>query len=344
MPTRLYPFYIGSYTTQKSQGIYKYVLLPDGNMENLGLMAKAENPSFLAISKNRKYLLAVNEKAKGYVNSFRIGENQLSLINNSSSGGADPCFVAINKQDYVLVANYTGGNVGLLKIDEQGKLSKLLDIEQHNGSYISERQNEAHAHSAWFVPNNKDIISLDLGTNKVCFSLIDYNNDKLIPHSQANLKMKPGAGPRHLAFHPDNNCLYVLNEINATVTVLSKNIKGDYIIGKSYSTLPSDHQGTNLCAEIQISNDGKFLYASNRGHDSIAVFSISEDYSLSCINYQGMNVNEPRSFALSPDNNFLLVANQNSDTIVSFKRDHNTGLLDYLNKIEAFTPVHILFA
>ena len=342
-----YSFFVGTYTNDKSQGIYKYLLLKNGEVKQIGLVATSDSPSFLTMSTNKKYLIAINEinnDGVGTVESYLITEDSLEFINRSSSGGAHPCFVAINDSGYVLTANYTGGNVGLLKLSSNGSLSELLDIQQHTGSGGTERQKAPHAHSVWFEPNSNNIISIDLGTNELLFSSLDAISQKLIPANPYKIKMTDGAGPRHLAFHPQGKYIYVANELDCTVTLLEKSNSAGYKEIISVSTLPIGYTEPNTCADIHISSDGKFLYASNRGHNSIAIFEVdTTNGTLNLISNESTHGNGPRNFSLSPDENYLLVANQHTKNIVSFKRDKVTGLLNYISETEAPTPVCILF-
>jgi len=233
-----FQFYVGTSLRNEKDGIYKYLLKKDGRLEKIGLAAKSNNPSFLALSADRKYLVAVNEisneDGEGTVESYLITEDSLAFISRSSSGGAHPCFVSVNDEGYVLTANYTGGNLGLLKLDNFGKLSDLLDIQQHSGSGYTDRQKSAHAHSARFDPINNLVIAADLGTNEIWFSHIDTNRQKLIPSYPLKIPMSPGAGPRHMAFHPNGNWLYVVNELDCTVTLLRKDEKGNYQKASSF--------------------------------------------------------------------------------------------------------------
>jgi 6-phosphogluconolactonase len=335
-------FYVGTYTNKNSEGIYKYSLLDNGNIELIGLVAKSENPSFITKSADHKYLIAVNENNEGTVESFKINDDNLQFINKSSSGGVHPCFVTTNGEEYILVANYSSGNIGLLKVMSNGKLSPLLDVQQHYGEGTNERQKSPHAHSAWINPADGEIISVDLGTNELIFSSIDSKLNKFTPLTQDKLKMDSGAGPRHLAFHPDGQWIYVVNELNSTVSLIKKDESG-FTLKSSFTTLPKNYTEESTCADIHISSDGRFLYASNRGHNSIAIFSIESDGELLMLGQELTRGNGPRNFALSPDNNFLLVANQYSENIVAFKRDTETGRLEYISETKAHVPVCILF-
>lgn len=339
-------FYVGTYTDGDSRGIYKYELSEDGKMKNIGLMAESTNPSFLVKSFDGKYLVAVNEisdeNSKGTVESYSILEDTLVLISRKSSGGAHPCHISINEENDILVSNYTGGNVELLKLDEQGELINL-DLVQHTGKGTTTRQEAPHAHSSWFAPNGH-IISADLGTNELWFSKIDDESQKLIPLELQHLAMEEGSGPRHLCFHPNSKWIYVINELNGTITQVEISAEGTYQTLSSSSTLSADFTGENYSADIHISSDGRFVYASNRGPNEIAIFQVdSTNGKLSLTTHEDTRGNWPRNFAFSPDEKFILVAHQYSNNITCFKRDQNTGLLNFFSEIEAPSPVCILF-
>ena len=343
---KTYSFFLGTYTDSTSQGIYKYLLQGDGKLKQIGLVAFSDNPSFLAISPDREFLLAVNEiniDGVGTVESFLITEDSLEFISKSSSGGAHPCFVAVNNAGFVATANYTGGNVGLLKLNKNGELSNVLDLQQHFGSGTTERQKVPHAHSVWFEPNSDIVISIDLGTNELLFSHLDETSQKLLPSDDYKISMKPGAGPRHLAFHPNGEWIYIANELNSTVTLIKKSDNNKYIKSISVSSLPYGYAGPNTCADIRTSSDGKFVYASNRGHNSIAIFEVHSDGTLRLIGNESTRGDGPRNFSLSPNEEYVLVANQRTRNIVSFKRDKKTGLLNFASEIKAPTPVCIVF-
>ena len=339
-------FYVGTYTQKKSKGIYTYSISKDGKLKNIGLAATIINPSFLAKSEDNKNLFAiseVNENETGYVFSYEIKNDSLQMVNKQESGGAHPCFIAVNKDNYIITANYTGGNIGLLKATKTGEVAPISFVQQHIGKGSTERQTAPHAHSTWFHPIKNEIISIDLGTNELWFSTIDKTKNELVYTTQKKLKMLDGAGPRHLTFHPNNKWMYVLNELNNTVSLV-KEKNNAYFITASITTLPKGFSTDSKAADIHISKDGKFLYTSNRGADSIAIFKVnSENGSLTSIGYTPVLGANPRNFSLSPDEEFLLVANQDTNNIISFKRNPSSGALTFVDEIFAPTPVCILF-
>lgn len=339
-------FYIGTYTNKEGKGIYKYELTELGKLKIIGLVATTENPSFLAKSEDNKTLFAVNEtnyNGTGSVASYLIDKDTLNFISKSKTGGAHPCFIATNNENYILTANYSGGNVGLLKFDKTGKLSELLNVQQYFGKGTTSRQEAPHAHSAWFHPIKREVISVDLGTNQLWFSTIDTEKNVLVLTEQKTLQMAEGAGPRHLTFHPNNKWIYVLNELNNTVSLVKEN-EDKYYIDSSISTLPEDFTSFSKAADIHVSKDGKFLYASNRGHESIVIYKVNlENGTLKTVGFESVLGQNPRNFSLSPNDKFLLVANQDTDNIISFKRDATTGNLTFVSEISAPTPVCILF-
>jgi 6-phosphogluconolactonase len=345
-------FYVGTYTNVKpveqggSEGIYHYIINEKGELAKIGLAAKSESPSFLAKTSDNKYVVAVNEintnEGNGTVESYKIDGNLLKKLSSSSSGGAHPCHISINGNGHVIVSNYSGGNVGLMNISKNGILSDLLDVQQHIGKGSHERQEAPHAHSSWFRPDEEGIISVDLGSNDLWFSKIESN--KFIPQKVSKLAMNANAGPRHIDFHPNGKFLYVLNELENKVGLILKQKDGGYKLGGTYSMLPDGFTDYSKGADIHISKDGRFLYASNRGHNSIAIFEINKnDGSLLLIGTESTKGDSPRNFQLALDDNYLVVANQNSDNIVSFKRDAKTGKLTFISQVDAPTPVCLLF-
>lgn len=341
-----YPFYLGTYTDGESEGIYKLNIDTAGQIHFINLIAKTTNPSYLAKSFDGKYLLAVNEidsSGTGTVESYLIESDSLIYLDKSQTGGAHPCHIVVDKKGKILISNYTGGNVGLVELKKTGKLSELRFVQKHIGRSITDRQQGPHAHSAWFIPNSDQIVSVDLGTDQLTFSRLDTMlRTTMVDHF--HLKLKPGSGPRHLAFHPVSNNLYVINEISSTVSLIVSDSLTNYKILKTVSTLPIDYEGENSCADIHVSDDGLFLYASNRGHNSITIFEIDQNTGeLNNPKFQDVKGDWPRNFNLTPDNRFLIVANQFSNNLVAFKRDSIDGSLIFASQIKVPAPVCIVF-
>ena len=336
-----YPFYLGTYTNEASEGIYKGKLHADGTFDTLKLAAVSQNPSFLSFAHDKRVLLAVNEvdaNGLGAMESFIIDNESLRRVDSAISGGAHPCHLNVNTKGEVLMANYTGGNIGLLKVNENGQLSELLDAVQHIGLQ-SENDKKAHAHSVWFTGNEQEALALDLGLDQVY--VYNIKDQKIVVMD--SLAMVVGSGPRHLVYHPKYAMAYVVNELNSTVTVLGK-LEGHWEILNTVSTLPADFNGKSYCADIRISADGRFLYASNRGHNSLVIYQIGEQgKALEPIAYEPVKGKWPRNFALTADGAFLVVANQHTNNLVAFKRDANTGLLQFTDELKGESPVCILF-
>ena len=340
-------FYVGTYTNGDSEGIYKYKLSSSGKLDSIGLFAKSDNPSFLTLSADKKYLIACNEvdsfNGNGSVESFRVTDDSLEFLSRSSSGGAHPCFVNIDDGGNVLVANYTGGNISLLKLGEDGVLTEPLDLQQHVSNIKSKGQDRAHAHSAWFLPNTNNVVSVDLGSNELWFSEIDEEKSKLISSKQQKLMMEEGAGPRHLAIHT-KGWLYVANELNSTISLVVRNSKDIYELKSSVSTVPKEFQGKSFCGDIHLTPDSRFLYISNRGHNSITAFKVDgNNGSLTLVSYYDVKGSWPRNFTITDDGKYLLVANQKTNNIVSFAINKENGELNFVDEISAPTPVCLVF-
>lgn len=343
-------FYVGTYT---SDGIFRYGIdSTSGKLQDDGLAGKSDNPSFLALTSDKRFLLAVQEtheemnQGMGKVESFTIQENgSLKMINQVLSGGADPCFISVNKEGLVLVANYSGGNVALFNLNENGNISEATDVVNHSGKGPNvARQEKPHVHSAYFEPGGNRIFVADLGIDQVKVYTADVSSGKLIPYKVPEINLKPGSGPRHMSFSNNGEFLYVLNELSCTVTVVKLLKDGNFQILETVSTLPIDYSGENTCAEIQLSPEGTFLYVSNRGLNSIAIFSVDkQNGSIKFIGQEPTRGETPRNFTIIPGGKYLLVANQNSDNIVSFHRDKVSGLLEFVDEIQAPKPVCLVF-
>lgn len=343
-------FYVGTYTPERvkdseSEGIYTYALNTDGSIDSIGLAVKTNSPSFITKSTNNKYIIGTNSINNGSITSFRIDGGVLHKISQSKTGD-NPCYVTSNKNSYVLTANYRSGNYNLHHLNKEGILSAALDTHKSTFTIPSThpRQDAPHAHSCYFEPNSKNIITIDLGTNKLIFEHLDENTQTIEPNTFSELQMPKHCGPRILTFHPTQPWLYVVNELDATVTFIKKNREeNSYEIVETVETLkPEDKQG-NSAAHIQISKDGNYVYMSNRGHDSIGVLKVLPSGKLELIQTISTHGKHPRHFTLSPNNDFLLVANRDDNSICSFSRDTETGNLKYITKTNAPKPVCLVF-
>jgi 6-phosphogluconolactonase len=349
--------YVGTYTTGKSEGIYLYRFdLSSGRLKHVATTSHVVNPSFLTLAPSRRYLYAVNEvqefagKKSGAVSAFAVDQKTgaLRLLNQQPSLGADPCYVNVDANGgFVLVANYTGGNVAVFPVERDGSLGEATDMKQYRGSSANhERQEGPHAHFIALDPTNRFAYSCDLGTDKIMIYRFDARNGKLLPNEQPWMQVKPGTGPRHLAFHPSDKYVFVLNELHSTVTAFTRDPeKGSLKELQTLTTLPQDFTGTNTGADIHVSPDGRFLYGSNRGHDSIAIFTIDpRNRTLNTVGNESTRGMTPRNFAIDPSGAFLLVANQKSDNIVVFRIDQRTGRLTSTGHIvEVPSPVCLKF-
>ena len=354
---KTHTIYIGTYTSGESEGIYKCSFyINTGKLSGLKLVAKRTNPSFLAISPDKKTLFCVNETMSyndepgGSVSAFRISHENDSLlfINEQPSMGGAPChLITDNSGKLVLTANYMGGNVSVYPLGADGSLAEFSSIIQHKGSGKNlDRQEAAHAHSVILGPADKYAYVSDLGIDKIMIYNLDKKQGLLTPASTPWVKLEPGAGPRHFTFHPDGEYAYGINELNSTITCFSYNDNnGSLNEIQTVSTLPNDFNGMNSCADIHISPSGDFLYGSNRGHNSIVCYSIDKSSGKLTLNSFELTRGEtPRNFSLDPSGNYLLVANQNTNNIVSFKTDSKSGKLNFANHIlDVPSPVCIQF-
>ncbi len=343
--------YVGTYTTKGSEGIYIYQLDPaSGALKPLGKATGIDNPSFLAIHPNQHYLYAINEvhQPEGAVSAFAIdaGTGSLTPLNTQPSHGTSPCHVCIDQTGQVaIVANYSSGSVAAYPIQADGTLGEARDVIQHQGSSVHpQRQAGPHAHSATIAPDNRYAFVADLGLDKMMIYQLDPASGKLQPNQTMPwAKTKAGAGPRHFTFHPNGTHAYVINELNSTMTVFEYNADwGTLTTQQIVSTLPVDFQGQNTCADLHILGSGKFLYGSNRGHDSIVIYAIHEDGTLTYIDHEPTQGRNPRNFAIDPSGTYLFAANQDTDTIVTFRIDEQSGKLTPTGHVtEVPTPVCI---
>jgi 6-phosphogluconolactonase len=341
--------YVGTYKQEdpsspnfERRGIYTYILDPDtGHLTNHSEINDIDNPSFLAIDSQQHYLYAVDEnfdETECRVQAYQIDpeSGSLSYINRQLSHGFYPCYVSVDQTDqFAIVANYGSGSVTLLPIGEGGQLLPACDSRQHTGSGINpDRQEGPHAHCTVMDPTNTYLFAADLGIDKIMSYRLDFERKQLITNNTPYLEMPPGSGPRHLRFHQNGRFAYIINELNSSITALNYDEReGAFEIIETVSTLPQDYQGESYCAELCIAPEGNFLYGSNRGHDSLAIFAIDEmNGRLSLVAHQSTYGLNPRNFAIDPNGTFLLVANQDSDNIVTFRINHKTGVLDFIGE------------
>ena len=348
------PVYFGTYTggNNASKGIYRSILdLGTGKLSDPALVAEARNPSFLEIHPNGKFLYAVSESGgTGSVSAYSIDKNtgDLNLLNQQPSSGAGPCHVSIDHEGKnVLVANYGSGSASVIPIKSNGTLGKPTGFVQHTGSSVNpRRQKGPHAHSINVSPDNRFAFVADLGIDKIMIYRLDIEKGTIEKNSPPFAKLKPGAGPRHFAFHPSGKYAYVINELDYTVTAFAyKPSSGALTEIQTITTLPHGFDGSNSCAEVRVHPSGKFLYGSNRGHDSIVVYKIDPAKgTLTFVEHETADIKTPRNFNIDPTGKFCLVANQGSNSVVVFRINQKTGALKPTkHKITIGRPVCVRF-
>ena len=352
-----YLVYVGTYTRNLSKGIYAYRFhASTGKVDEIGLAAEMVNPSFLTVHPNHRYLYAVSEfggnkgQRTGSVSAFSIDAKtaKLTLLNTVSSKGGGPCYVTVDDTGkYVLIANYNTGSVAAFAIQPNGGLGEATAFIQHTGSGTNpKRQRGPHAHCIVMSPDNRFAVAADLGLDKLLIYRFDPSDGSLKPNDPAFGKVHAGAGPRHFTFHPNGKFAYVINEMGSSVTAFTWDKNGGVLHEiQDISTLPKDFHGQNDDAEIQVHPSGKFLYGSNRGNDSIAVFDVNtKTGKLTPVEYPSTKGKTPRNFRVDPSGRYLLAANQDSDNIVVFRIDQKTGKLTPTGQeLQVGAPVCIEF-
>lgn len=335
-PDQFY-LYVGAYSQGEDEGIYIYKFdATEGDLKYISTAKGVANPSYLAIHPKKNLLIAVSEmgdyegEKSGSVSSFEINPENGSLrqLSQVSSGGGAPCFVSINKSgSLAFVANYSGGNVAVFPITNHGNLMLYSNLKQHLGSGPKESQQGPRAHAMVLDPKEDYVLAVDLGIDKVISYAIDKKNGVL--NAQSELMLTKGAGPRHLTFHPNKKLAFIISELNSTITSCTYDAKSGKLTSvMTVNALPDSFDGESYCADIHVSPDGRFLYGSNRGHDSIVIFKIDQKTGeLTYVDHHSVNGKWPRNFMIDPTGKFLLAANQHSNTIVVFKIDDETGKL-----------------
>ncbi|MFP9114529.1 lactonase family protein [Flavobacterium sp. RHBU_3] len=344
-----YNLVVGTYTNAcQSKGIYVY----DFNVNTLDFKLKSNtegviNPSYLTVTKDKKNIYSVNEDgAKSTVSAFKYTPTtgKLDFINKKDSGGADPCYI-INDDKNVIVANYSGGTIGVFERKADGSLNDAKQVIKHSGTGPDKsRQEGPHVHMVYFSPDNKYVFANDLGTDKLYMYSYNPNGGAKTLVFKDAFTLKAGSGPRHLVFNPNGTFVHVLQELDGTLTTL------DYTNDKltnvqEVNVTPNLLNGKHGAADIHFSNDGKFLYATNRGDaNTIAVYRVHANGLLSLVQQISTQGSGPRNFIIGPNDAFVLVANQNTNNIAIFKRDKTTGFLSYTGKkIELCQPVCLVF-
>ncbi len=352
-----YYLYVGTYASGRSEGINICRFdATSGDLTLLDVVVGVANPSFLAIDFTYRFLYAVTEvsrfdgQAGGAVSAFSIDAKTggLTFLNQTFSHGASPCYVSVDRQGkWVLAANYSSGNCCVLPVQEDGRLGDATDIVQHSGSGADpRRQSGPHAHSILFDAANRFVFAPDLGIDKIMIYRFDATAGKLLPNDPPFAQVKPGAGPRHFDFHPSGKYAFSIHELDSTMASYAYDeAKGSLQEIQIVTTLPEGFTGDNTCADVHVSPNGKFLYGSNRGHDSIVIYAIDEnDGKLTYVGHESTRGSTPRNFNIDPTGNFLLAANQNSNSIVVFHIDAQTGKLEFTgNSIEVSRPVCLKF-
>ncbi|MGY2132436.1 lactonase family protein [Hymenobacter sp. HD11105] len=347
-----YLVYVGTYAKPEQDSIFLYKLnVSTGALIRLGATKAGANPSYLTLDSRHEHLYAVNEttdfqgKASGAVSAFAIDQRNggLAFLNQQSALGSAPCYISLDKTErYALVASYLGGNVGMLPIEPNGELAPVADTKQHTGSSVHKNQNAPHAHCIVADPANRFVFAVDLGTDKVYGYRLNTKEDALEPSAAPAFTAAPGAGPRHLTFHPGGQLAFLINELNSTITSLRYDEgAGTFQEIQTLPTLPADFGGQNSCADIHVSPNGRFLYGSNRGHDSLVVYSIGTSTGrLSLVEHVPTQGKKPRNFTLDPSGKIALVANQETNNIVTFRVNSDTGQLTPTgNTVQVPAPV-----
>lgn len=344
---------VGTYDSPKSEGIYVYRFnSADGSAKEVSHI-KTSNPSFLTISPNQKYVYAVNENADstgrgGGVSSFSFNKKTgiLTQLNRQSSEGNHPCYISADKTGkWVIAGNYSSGNFAVLPVLKNGALGKAKKVIQHSGSGPdSSRQRSPHVHAVYLKDGNSELFVPDLGIDKIMTYRFDNKTGNITPTKTKFVEVAGGTGPRHIDFHPNGKYAYLMQELNSSVAVY-KNMGGGQLVEiQNLFSLPLTYKGPMSGADIHVSPDGRFLYCSNRdASHTIAIFSIDQATGMiTLVDHQSVLGEKPRNFNFDPTGKFLLVGNQNSDEIVIFKRDIQTGLLtDTGNRISVGKPVCI---
>jgi 6-phosphogluconolactonase len=358
IPAAQYWLYVGTYNGKNSKGIYVSRFdSAAGRLGEVRLAAEARDPSFLAVHPGGGFLYAVNEvgefqgQAGGGVSAFAVNRStgDLRALNQQSTRGVAPCHLSVDPSGHaVLVANYMGGSIASFPIGADGSLSPAITFVQHRGKGPNpQRQEGPHAHAIYLDEGNRHAVVADLGLDQLLVYRFDSKTGALQPNTPASFALKPGAGPRHLAFAPGGRRAYCISEMHSTLTALSYDpSRGEFRELQTVSTLPEAYKGDSSTAEVAVHPSGRFVYGSNRGHDSIAVFSVERGSGrLTLVQHQLIGGRTPRGFAIDPTGRWLLAGNQGSDQITVFQIDSRTGTLTPSGApVSVGSPVSLVFA
>jgi 6-phosphogluconolactonase len=327
--------YVGTYTKENSEGIYTFTLHTEAQkVSNVTLAAKLDNPTYVTISKSNQYLYSVvKEGEAGGVAAYSINSHtgELEEQNRQVVVGASPCHISVDSGNHTVVtANYHKGTIESFEVDEEnGTVNPTSSIMAHEGSGPNkERQEKPHAHYAGYTPDEKYVVGVDLGIDKI----ITYGIKDSTLKEVNSLSVNPGSGPRHITFHPDGKYAYVMTELSSEVIVLTYHPEeGSFTELQYISTVPEEIDGNSQGSAIHISSDGSFVYVANRGHNSIAVFSVDQNSGqLTFVEHTSTEGNWPRDFVLDPTGKFLIATNEKSHNLVLFSRNETTGKLTLL--------------
>lgn len=345
-----YVFLLGTYTDLPEQGIHLASFNPANGFKVLATASEPENPSFVIANKNQHLIFTVEETSGsegGKVSSFQLATNNISKINTVSTAGNGPCYLSLDPSEkFLVVGNYSQGNFSVIPVASDGHLKPAIQVVQHEGSSMNlNRQKQPHVHSTVFHPNDGKLLVADLGTDEVVIYNFDSQKEKpLEKQPQFRLQVAPGAGPRHMVFNENGDRLYLVHEITAEIGVYQYN-EGILKHLKTHSLLQEEFEGTVGAAEVRLSPDGKHLYASNRGDaNEIIGFGVGPEGGLKHIQTLSSEGKAPRNFNITPDGAYVLVGNQNSNTLLAFERDEKSGFLSTTGyQLDIHKPVYINF-
>lgn len=330
--------FISAFTSGEAGAIHAYRLKSDtGQLQLLHKTTEVENPFFLALAPNQKFLYSIHAEAFGgkddeMVVAYAIEDRsgKLKMLNKQSAEGTASCYLDVDSSNRaVVVANYSSGDVAALPIQKDGSLGKATSYIKHTGTSVNQqRQQEPHAHCFVISPDGRFAFAADLGIDKIMCYQLDAKSAKLTANKQPYVRTPPGAGPRHLTFHPNGKHLYVINELLNSVTHYNYEPSSGYLLEQqTISTLPTGFDGTSYCADLKITPNGKYLYGTNRGHDSIACYKIGDNGELTLLSIEPSLGKGPQNLLITPDGKHLLCANMPGDNVAVFRIDQAAGTI-----------------